>query len=357
MPSRLRLAAILAAALPALAAVPAHAVVGGERLRPSSAPWFVGTGICGGTLIAPDRVATAAHCIDPIDYDDVAEISVAGERRRGIRVALPSTWPEQSAGFARDDVAIVQLDRPVSGVRPVPLAAEGSRAPARVRIVGRGQIKAPPPGKDATSGLFPLRHALLRTVGDARCEKTWRRSKSKYAKRFDPASELCATDADGRRPLDSVCAGDSGGPMVSGTLRRPVLQGIISWTGRRCGADRLPTVVADVRHYRAFLTDPAPVWAPVPAGGVVITGEARVGGALRCAAPNWEVAPAAVEYRWLRRVRGKTTFDLRKVAEGATYAPVAADAGKLLECQALGTGPGGRAQAPPGPGSTVRIEG
>lgn len=53
-----------------VAAAPAHAVVGGHALKPSNAPWFVTAGICGGTLIAPDRVATAVHCTDPISLAD-----------------------------------------------------------------------------------------------------------------------------------------------------------------------------------------------------------------------------------------------------------------------------------------------
>ena len=50
--------------------VSAEAVIGGKSIRRASAPWFAQVGICGGTLIAPDRVATAAHCVDPIDLAD-----------------------------------------------------------------------------------------------------------------------------------------------------------------------------------------------------------------------------------------------------------------------------------------------
>ena len=113
-----------------LLAVPAHAVVNGQPLKPSKAPWFVPAGICGATLIAPDRLATAAHCVDPVNLGDFETIKVGGETRRGVAVALPSTWREQSAGFARDDVAIIKLDRPVTKVAPVPLA---TKVPAKVR--------------------------------------------------------------------------------------------------------------------------------------------------------------------------------------------------------------------------------
>ena len=122
-----------------LAAAPAHAVVGGHTLNPSKAPWFVVTGICGGTLIAPDRVATAAHCTDPIALSDFEQMQIGSEIRRGIRVALPSTWREQRAGFAADDVAIIQLDRPVTKTSRCRSSSPARSVPGELRILGHGK--------------------------------------------------------------------------------------------------------------------------------------------------------------------------------------------------------------------------
>jgi hypothetical protein len=51
---------------------------------------------------------------------------------------------------------------------------------------------------------------------------------------------LCAIDVDGRSPLSSGCNGDSGGPLYTGTPAAPVVLGIVSWGGARCGADHRP---------------------------------------------------------------------------------------------------------------------
>jgi hypothetical protein len=329
-------------------AAPGHAVVGGKPISRSAAPWFVAAGICGGTLIAPDRVATAAHCTDPIDMGDFERIVVGREVRRGVRVALPATWPTRRPGRAGDDVAIVQLDRPVVSVRPVPVVERGARLPARLLILGQGKTRP-----DGPTGRTPLRQATLKTVGDADCERRWKRSRSRYRSHFRPAAEVCAIDVDGRAPLDSVCAGDSGGPIVAGTLKRPVLVAIISWTGERCGADRLPTVGAEASHFRAFLTAAAPVWAPVAGGPPVVT---RDGATLTCSLPAWTVAPDRIDYRWRRRVRGKDGYEFSTVATGPTYVPVTQDHGQLLTCEALGSNAGGRTVAPFGPDSSIRVQ-
>lgn len=328
-------------------AAPGHAVVGGQQISPSAAPWFVPAGICGGTLIAPDRVATAAHCTDPIAMSDFERIVIGREVRRGVRVALPATWPTRRPNRAGDDVGIIQLDRPVTSVRPVPVAEPGARLPARVLILGQGKTRP-----DGPTGRTPLRQATLRTVGDAACERRWTRSRSRYRTHFRPAAEVCAIDADGRAPLDSVCAGDSGGPIVAGTLKRPVLVGIISWTGERCGADRLPTVGAEAAHFHAFLTAAEPVWAPVPGGPPVVTSD---GTTLTCALPAWTVAPDRVDYRWRRRVRTKDGYDFSTVGTGPTYVPVAQDRARLLTCEALGSNAGGRTVTPFGPDASIRV--
>jgi hypothetical protein len=355
---RLRLsttAAALALVSALAATCPAGAVVGGRVVERSSAPWFVGTGLCGGTLIAPNRLATAAHCFDPVDLSDIDNIRIGSETRRGTRVALPSTWRTRRVGFALDDIAIVELDRPVTSVRPVALPNADAKIPRRVRVLGRGQINAPPPGKTALPGLFSLRQATLRSISDTSCDRRFRRSRTKYRTRFEARLMLCAIDVNGRRPLSSVCAGDSGGPLVSGTLSRPVLLGVISWTGPRCGADRLPSVAAEVRHYLDFLTDPEPKWAPAPGGSVRITGDPRVGGTLTCEIAPWEVAPAQVEIRWRRRIRRERSYEFVRVGNQPTYVVQRADAGRIVRCDVLGSGPGGRAIVPPGPESAIRV--
>ena len=79
---------------------------------------------------------------------------------------------------------------------------------------------------------------------------------------------------------------------------------------------------------------------PTPAGPTTIT---RSGDTLTCTA-TWTVAPDTVEFRWRRRVRGKTHYEFVTVARTATYTPTQPG---LYDCEALGSNAGGRATAPP----------
>ena len=66
------------AALAALLLLPAPspAVTRGEVVKESNYPWLADLLGCGGTLIAPDRVLTAAHCIMPLEGFEEIELTL-----------------------------------------------------------------------------------------------------------------------------------------------------------------------------------------------------------------------------------------------------------------------------------------
>jgi hypothetical protein len=103
--------------------LPGRAVIGGAPVDPASVPSFAYVGVCGGTLVAPDRVVIAAHCIADRTLPAVP-VSAGGVYRRPTQYALHPGWSRRNGENFRDDVAIVQLDAPVTGVAP----ATGARA-------------------------------------------------------------------------------------------------------------------------------------------------------------------------------------------------------------------------------------
>jgi secreted trypsin-like serine protease len=305
MTSILRLT-LLATAFCAVAAPSAGAVVGGTPAAPETLPWLASVGGCGGTLVAPDRVLTAAHCVaGQSPATGLRAVSVGAEVRGVTGVALHPNWRAANGpqNFL-DDVAIVGLDRPVEGVTPVVL---GGPAVAEATITGRGRPFAPGTGhSEAETFDGTLRSATLRTIDDAACAAAFKGYQGSSGERFDPRMR-CSIDPDGAEPLASGCNGDSGGPLWTGPAAAPVQLGVVSWGGDRCGADHLPSVFADVARYRAFVLDPSPTWAPQrTAKAARIDGVHRAGRRLTCSAPGYTPeAGARLAYVWSIVGRGR----------------------------------------------------
>lgn len=235
--------AVLAAVI-ALVSAPhsASAIVGGTPARIADTPWVVaittpdGQLICGGSLVAPDKVVTAAHCTAQKLVLGGAERSassfrvVAGREdlhaRDGVEVEVRSVWrhPEYRSVASGDDVAVLSLARSLP-YRTIPLGDAGSEG--QVLGWGRtGELDAPSP---------VLRQVRLPILGDDECA------------RLDPdyrsGQMLCA----GRGGRDA-CTGDSGGPLVV----RGKLAGVVSY-GRGCARAGQPGVYTRLSHYQGML--------------------------------------------------------------------------------------------------------
>ena len=333
------------------AAAPSGAVVGGEPVAPESVPWFAEVSGCGGMLVAPDRVLTAAHCVKNVPLSNIAGILVGTEQRHGARFALHPGWRHANGpSNVLDDVAIVQLDAPVTTVAPVTL---GSTAGAEAWILGRGRQFATGTGHSEKEILSAsgLRQAQLRPMSDKQCAASWKHRRGNAGERFDAARMLCAIDVDGLEPLSSGCNGDSGGPLYTGTAAAPVLLGVVSWGSTRCGADHTPSVFAEVARYRDFITDPSPTWAPAPTSAPKITGARRVGGKLTCVVAGYTARPTKVEVQWQRQGGRKP----KNVGHARTYEVTKADAGHPLVCSVTASNDGGISTAPFAPTSMVKI--
>ncbi|SDK32352.1 S1 family peptidase [Streptomyces indicus] len=268
---RLRAAAVLiAAAVAAPLAVPSPAaadgvVIGGSPVQVSDSPWavalasrdrFGGTRagqFCGGAVVAPTIVLTAAHCLSmevlgaPLEtVDDLHVIAGRNDLKAagGREVAVRDVWVnEEYDSFTNaGDLAILTLDKPLPADHVIPMAPAGDRAydaGTAARVYGWGDTTGQ--GDYARS----LRAARVRVLSDAACEAAYPGNADGTYLR---GVMLCAGEMEGGR---DACQGDSGGPLVA----RGRLIGLVSW-GSGCGQAGSPGVYTRISEVVARFTAP-----------------------------------------------------------------------------------------------------
>ncbi|MFI6942587.1 S1 family peptidase [Streptomyces sp. NPDC050418] len=264
-------AALVAAAVavPLAAPLPASAdsvVIGGSPVQVSDSPWavalasrdrFGGTRagqFCGGAVVAPTTVLTAAHCLSeevlgaPLeDVEDLRVIAGRNDLREagGREVPVRRAWvneeydPFTNAG----DLAVLTLENPLPADHVIPMAPAGDRAyeaGARARVYGWGDTTGQ--GDYARS----LRAARVQVLPDTACEAAYPgTADGTYLRDV----MLCAGEPEGGR---DACQGDSGGPLVA----RGRLIGLVSW-GSGCGQAGSPGVYTRISEVVGRLTTPS----------------------------------------------------------------------------------------------------
>ncbi|XP_033125024.1 uncharacterized protein LOC117123275 [Anneissia japonica] len=229
-------------------------IVGGQAAQDGEWPWQAalfraGRRICGASLIDPQWILTAAHCIDVVTVPSMFQFLMgtnslrkqdyeSSDRTQFINVTEVFVHPNYRPYRSDHDIALLKLENSFSiteYVRTVciPTSTKTFKDDTLCTVTGWGTTEV---GGSQNPDLFEVE---LPIVNQDECKRNY----------TSPITDdmICA----GATGYDS-CQGDSGGPMVTKVGENWVQVGVVSW-GNGCGYESYPGVYARVTYFSEWI--------------------------------------------------------------------------------------------------------
>ncbi|KAA8583854.1 plasminogen activator, urokinase a isoform X1 [Etheostoma spectabile] len=240
-----------------------HKIVGGSFTPIESHPWVVALFhqgnrfLCGGSLITPCWVLTAAHCFSDGKETNIQRLSVYlgkmainetdAEKEQGFTVEKLIIHQKYNESNFNNDIALLKIKSSNGGcavrsasARTVCLPPSHTQLPAgfQCKIAGFGRERY-----TAWHYSQYLKQAEVKLLSKTDC------TSESYYGGLITENMFCAGSPDWST---DACKGDSGGPLVCEVSGRMFLFGVVSW-GEGCASPNKPGVYTQVNNYNKWI--------------------------------------------------------------------------------------------------------
>uniref|UniRef100_H0V5Y0 Peptidase S1 domain-containing protein n=1 Tax=Cavia porcellus TaxID=10141 RepID=H0V5Y0_CAVPO len=231
-------------------------VIGGQECARDSHPWQAAVYHfsdikCGGVLVDPQWVLTAAHCINDSNQVWLGRHNLFEDEDTAQHFLVSQSVPHPDFNMSllephnvlpnedySHDLMLLRLNQPAQitdSVQVMPLPTQEVQVGTTCRALGWGSIDP-----DPAHPVFPdeLQCVGLEILPSKNCDDAHIANVT--------GTMLCAGDLAGGK---DTCVGDSGGPLICDG----VLQGLTSWGDSPCGVAHSPTLYTKVIEYREWI--------------------------------------------------------------------------------------------------------
>jgi len=238
-------------------------IFGGRPVTTGKYPWMAALfyrdcspstcQFCGGSLVRPNRIVTAAHCAAALGANTLIDVFIGEERLSNqgevLQVSEFVVHPDFNPNTLDNDLAVLKLASE-SSFQPIDLIApgdpDGLTAPgSRVTAIGWGATSEGGPGS------LDLMEIDVPIIENSVAAVEYKKLGSTITDNMLAAGLL--------QGGGDACQGDSGGPLIAFERNSqnsivPILVGVTSW-GIGCARPKLPGLYTRLANYSDWLQE------------------------------------------------------------------------------------------------------